>query len=76
MARKKRILGQFFTKESNWLKRQICDFIKNTGNSVVYDPFAGSGTTLLAAKNAGLNYVGIEMSEKYVSIINERLKNI
>lgn len=46
MARKKRILGQFFTKESNWLKRQIYDFIKNTGNSVVYDPFAGSGDLL------------------------------
>lgn len=46
VARKKRILGQFFTKESNWLKRQICDFIKNTGNSVVYDPFAGSGDLL------------------------------
>lgn len=46
VARKKRILGQFFTKESNWLKRQICDFIKNAGNSVVYDPFAGSGDLL------------------------------
>lgn len=43
---KKRILGQFFTQENTWLKKQVADFIKNSGNSIAYDPFAGSGCLL------------------------------
>lgn len=42
-------------------------------NITIIDPFAGSGTTLLAAKKAEVPYVGIEMSEKYVEIIQKRL---
>lgn len=40
---------------------------------VVLDPFAGSGTTLLAAKELGRRYVGIEINPEYVQIINRRL---
>jgi len=43
-------------------------------NGVVYDPFAGSGSTLLAAKQIGFNYVGSELSEEYFEIIKKRLK--
>jgi len=39
----------------------------------VLDPFAGSGSTLVAAKQNGFNYVGIEMTEEYLPIINARL---
>ena len=39
----------------------------------VLDPFAGSGTTLLAARNLGLEAVGIEASEIYFQIAKERL---
>lgn len=39
----------------------------------VIDPFAGSGTTLVAAKKLNMDYIGIEMSEKYIDIIKERL---
>lgn len=39
----------------------------------VFDPFAGSGTTLLAAKNLGRNSVGYEINKKFESIIREKL---
>ena len=40
---------------------------------VVLDPFAGSGTTCLAARDTGRKYVGIEINPEYVKIINRRL---
>jgi DNA modification methylase len=43
---------------------------------LVLDPFAGSGTTLAVAKKLRRNYIGIEKEEKYIKIIEERLKNI
>ena len=43
-------------------------------NGTVLDPFAGSGTTLVAAKSLGINYIGIEMEKKYYDICSQRLK--
>ncbi len=39
----------------------------------VYDPFAGSGTTLIAAKDLEVNSVGVELSEEYCKIIQDRI---
>lgn len=42
--------------------------------NIVLDPFAGSGTTLLAAQNLGIDYLGIEINSEYVNIAKQRLK--
>ncbi len=41
---------------------------------IVLDPFAGSGTTLLAAKLSGRRYLGCELSPEYHRIATERLR--
>lgn len=40
---------------------------------LILDPFAGSGTTLVAAKLLGRDYIGVEMSEQYVKAAELRL---
>lgn len=40
---------------------------------IVLDPFSGSGTTLIAAKELGLNYLGFEINEEYHKIASDRL---
>lgn len=40
---------------------------------VVLDPFAGSGTTLVAAQRLGRSYCGIEIVPEYIDIIKRRL---
>lgn len=45
-------------------------------DEIVLDPFAGSGTTLFVAKKLGRKYVGIEISQKYKKMIDNRLRSI
>lgn len=44
------------------------------GGDLILDPFAGSGTTLLAAKLLGMQYLGFEIDENYHQIAVSRLQ--
>ncbi len=44
-------------------------------NDVIYDPFMGTGTTALVAQNLNRNYIGSEISEKYITVAQDRLRN-
>lgn len=40
---------------------------------LIVDPFMGSGTTLIAARNAGFKAIGIDQDERYCKFAKERL---
>lgn len=53
----------------------LADLIKDNSNEgqLVFDPCAGSGSTLFVAKNLRRNYLGCEINKEYFNIANNRL---
>ena len=43
-------------------------------DDLILDPFIGSGTTAIAAKNLNRNFVGYEIEKEYIDIANKRLE--
>lgn len=60
------------TGKPTYLMQQLLKPIPTGG--LVLDPFAGSGSTILAAKMNGLVGLGFEKTQAYTDIANERLK--
>ncbi len=56
----------------------IIRMIKNSSKEgdLILDPFAGSGTTLVACKILKRNFIGFEIKEKYVHLCNERIAEV
>lgn len=44
-------------------------------NAIILDPFAGSGSTLVAAKRLGFGFVGIEKEQEYFEIAKARINH-
>lgn len=56
------------------LMTKLIDMLVPPGESnIVLDPFAGSGTTLVAAAKLGRGFLGIEVVPDYIDIIKHRL---
>ncbi len=51
-----------------------CLRVYSSSGSVVYEPFAGSGTTLVAAQNLNRKCYAIEISPDYCAVILERMQ--
>jgi len=56
------------------LLRRIINATTKPGD-IVLDPFLGSGTTAVAAKELGRSYIGIERDSTYVKVTRKRLAN-
>ena len=59
------------------LMKYLCTLLKMPGyNQVILDPFMGSGTTAMACKELGINYIGIEKEKEYCEIARKRIAAI
>lgn len=57
------------------LMRYLCRLITPDSGTVL-DPFTGSGSTGIAAKKEGFNFIGVELNQEYVNIAKKRIENV
>lgn len=55
--------------------RIIYSIFDDQKDKIVIDPYMGSGTVAVAAKLFGCDYLGIDISKKYIEMANERIGN-
>jgi len=56
----------------------LCEYLiqlSTVEGAVVLDPFVGSGTTALAARNLKRHFIGIEINPEYAAIARQRLQS-
>ena len=75
------VTGRFVTEKKNThptvkpieLMKYLCRLVTPKGGTVL-DPFMGSGSTGMAAKDEGFDFIGIEKEEEYFEIAQSRIK--
>jgi DNA modification methylase len=69
--------GERFHKQQSPLALLVRIILSSSQpNDIIFDPFAGTGTTLLAAYQLQRNSIGIEIDPKNIQMIGKRLSNI
>ena len=74
------VTGRFVTERKNIhptvkpveLMKYLCRLVTPKGGTVL-DPFMGSGTTGMAAKDEGFEFIGIEKEKEYYEIAEQRI---
>lgn len=61
------------TQKPEWLLQRIITATSNP-EAIVFDPFTGSGTTALVARQLGRRYIGTEVNKEYFEMAVERLR--
>jgi len=77
------VTGRFVTEKKNIhptvkpikLMKYLCRLITPKGGTVL-DPFMGSGSTGMAAKEENFEFVGIEKEEQYFNIASARIESV
>ena len=63
-------------KPLDLMKKLILLTTPKFDENIILDPFMGSGTTGVAAKTLGYNYIGFEIYKEYVDICNKRIEKV
>lgn len=63
-------------KPVSLVKKLLQVLVPKTDSNVVLDPFLGSGTTLVAARELGYSAIGIEIDSDYAAIARGRLDSL
>ena len=58
------------------LAKRLIESFTNDNQDTILDPFAGVGSTLIAAKQANKDAIGVELSPEFAAIAIERVKNV
>lgn len=56
--------------------RRFIERLSNKNTELIYDPFAGSGTTLIACEQLGRTCYGMEISPQYCQVIIDRWERL
>ncbi|HGJ65491.1 TPA: site-specific DNA-methyltransferase [bacterium] len=58
------------------LASRLIECFTDQDDLLIFDPFAGVGSTLIASKELGKESIGIEISKEFVDIANNRLSQV
>ena len=63
------------TRTTGWAPACDCPDNDGSGKALVLDPFAGSGTTGVVARQMGREFFGVELNPEYAAMANARIRS-
>ena len=72
IGRKGKVTNHATEKPIDPIKRMIQ--ISSVEDDIVFDPYVGSGTVCVAAKELGRQYIGVDNEKEWVDVATDRLK--